>query len=103
VIVRSLGSASLHGATGAITGSGISTQKLLGGWWVTRYAMAVIYHALFNFAIFLFAALGGDLLPGALSVVPLIVACAFGLWLFRSILYEIKVLDQGTSPMEPEP
>ncbi len=96
IIVRSLGSASLHGATGAISGSGISTQKILGGFWVTRYAMAVVYHALFNFAIFLFAALGDTFLPGPLFVIPLIVACAFGLYLFRSILYEIKVLDQGT-------
>ena len=92
VIVRSLGSASLHGATGAISGSGISTQKLLGGWWVSRYAMAVIYHALFNFAIFLFAYLG------VLSIVALVVACAFGLWLFRSILYEIRVLDRAGVP-----
>ncbi len=92
VAVRSLGSASLHGATGAISGSGISTQKFLGGTWLTRYSMAVIYHALFNFAVFLFAALA---LPGILSIVPLIVACAFGLWLFRSILYEIKVLDRA--------
>ena len=95
VVVRSLGSASLHGATGAISGSGISTQKILGGSWITRYAMAVIYHALFNFAIFLFAVLGSKFLPGILSVVPLVIACAFGLWLFRSILYEIKVLDRG--------
>ncbi len=98
VIVRSLASASLHGATGAISGSGISTQKILGGTWITRYSMAVIYHALFNFAIFLFAALGSRFLPGPLSVIPLIVACAFGLWLFRSILYEIRVLDRGSLP-----
>lgn len=95
VIVRSLGSASLHGATGAISGSGISTQKMLGGFWVTRYAMAVTYHALYNFAIFLFASLGSDLLRGPLSLLPLIVACAFGLWLFRAVLYEIRVLDRG--------
>lgn len=93
VVVRSLGSASLHGATGAISGSGISTQKFLGGSWISRYAMAVIYHALFNFAIFLFAAIS---LSGILSIIPLIVACAFGLWLFRSILYEIRVLDRAS-------
>ncbi len=96
VIVRSLGSASLHGATGAISGSGISTQKLLGGFWITRYAMAVIYHALYNFAIFLFAVLGTRFLPGPLSVLPLVVACAFGLWLFKSILHEIRVLDRAS-------
>ncbi len=98
VVVRSLGSASLHGATGAISGSGISTQKVLGGWWVSRYAMAVVYHGLYNFAIFLFAALGPRFLPGILSVAPIVAACAFGLWLFRSILYEIRVLDRGFGP-----
>ena len=99
VLVRSLGSASLHGATGAITGSGISTEKVLGGWWVSRYAMAVVYHGLYNFAIFLFAVLGSKLLPGILSVIPILAACAFGLWLFRSILYEIRVLDRGLGPL----
>lgn len=97
VLARSLGSASLHGATGAISGSGISTQKVLGGSWITRYAMAVIYHALFNFAVFLFAVLWSQYLSGVLSLVPLIVAVAFGLWLFRSVLYEIRVLDRASS------
>ncbi len=97
VAVRSLGSASLHGATGAISGSGISTQKLLGGSWLTRYAMAVIYHALFNFAVFLFAVMWGRVLSGIFSVIPLVVAVAFGLWLFRSVLYEIRVLDSAKS------
>jgi len=92
VIVRSLGSASLHGATGAISGSGISTEKILGGSWITRYAMAVIYHALFNFAIFLFAALQTRFLGGVFSIAALVIACVFGLWLFRAILYEIRVL-----------
>jgi hypothetical protein len=59
--------------------------------------MAVIYHALFNFAVFLFAVLWSQYLSGVLSLVPLIVAVAFGLWLFRSVLYEIRVLDRASS------
>lgn len=93
IIVRSIGSACVHGAASSMSGLGIASRRFLHGSVLGGYVKAVGLHAAFNLTLVLFGALLVCDMPVTCAI-PLAFSLLIGLVSFSWTIRRIRVLDE---------